>query len=108
MLNSIEQITLKTGQEVIIMNHRDIIDTIRDTLGDPLADIVSNELAHATKSYEASIQEKEGIVDIYYAALRDICDELEALEGLLKAPRPNRDKVKTSTKNIRKIIDKTL
>lgn len=36
MIDSIEQLTLKTGQEVIIMNHMDIIDTIRDTLGDPL------------------------------------------------------------------------
>lgn len=43
MLNSIEQLTLKTGQEVIIMSHRDIIDTIRDTLGDPLADLVAAE-----------------------------------------------------------------
>lgn len=33
MIDSIEQLTLKTGQEVIIMNHMDIIDTIRDTLG---------------------------------------------------------------------------
>lgn len=38
MIDSIEQLTLKTGQEVIIMNHMDIIDTIRDTLGDPLVE----------------------------------------------------------------------
>ena len=100
MLNSIEQLTLKTGQEVIIMSHRDIIDTIRDTLGDPLADLVATELTHATKSYEdelkgyeADIQEKEGIADSYAAALRDISDELEVLEGLLEAPRLNRDKI---------------
>ena len=37
MIDSIEQLTHRTGQEVIIMSHRDIIDTIRDTLGDPLA-----------------------------------------------------------------------
>lgn len=49
MIDSIEQLTLRTGQEVIIMSHRDIIDTIRDTLGDPLADLVAAELAHATK-----------------------------------------------------------
>lgn len=114
MINNIEQITLKTGQEVIIMSHRDIIDTIRDTLGDPLADIVAAELAHATKSYEdelkgyeADIQEKEGIADSYAASLRDISDELEVIEGLLEAPRLNRDKVKTSSENIRKIIDET-
>ena len=59
MIDSIEQLTLKTGQEVIIMSHR------------------------------------------------DISDELEVLEGLLEAPRLNRDKVKTSTENIRKIIDET-
>ena len=52
----LEQITLKIGQEVIIMNHRDIIDTIRDTLGDPLADLVAAELTHATKSYEAELK----------------------------------------------------
>lgn len=114
MIDSIEQLTLKTGQEVIIMSHRDIIDTIRDTLGDPLADLVAAELTHATKSYEdelkgyeAAKQEKEGIADSYAAALRDISDELEVLEGLLEAPRLNRDKVKTSTENIRKIIDET-
>lgn len=114
MINNIEQITLKAGQEVIIMSHRDIIDTIRDTLGDPLADIVAAELAHATKSYEdelkgyeADIQEKEGIADSYAASLRDISDELDVLEGLLEAPRLNRDKVKASTENIRKIIDGT-
>jgi hypothetical protein len=114
MIDSIEQLTLRTGQEVIIMSHRDIIDTIRDTLGDPLADLVAAELAHATKSYEdelkgyeASIQEKEGIADSYAAALRDISDELEVLEGLLEAPRLNRAKVKSSTENIRKIIDET-
>lgn len=114
MLNSIEQITLKTGQEVIIMNHRDIIDTIRDTLGDPLADLVSSELNHATKSYKdelkvytAVIQEKEGIADSYAATLRDVSDELEVLEELLEAPRLNRDKVKVSTENIRKSIDNT-
>lgn len=112
MLNIIEQITLKTGQEVIIMNHRDIIDTIRDTLGDQLADLVAAELTHATKSYEdelkgyeADKQEKEGIADSYAAALRDVSDELEALEELLEVPRLNRDKVKAITKNIRKIID---
>lgn len=70
MIDSIEQLTLRTGQEVIIMSHRDIIDTIRDTLGDPLADLVAAELTHATKSYEdelkgyeANAQEKEGIAD---------------------------------------------
>lgn len=110
----IEQITLKSGQEVIIMSHRDIIDTIRDTLGNLLADLVAAELAHATKSYEdelkgyeADIQEKEGIADSYAASLRDISDELDVLEGLLEAPRLNRDKVKASTENIRKIIDGT-
>lgn len=114
MIDSIEQLTLRTGQEVIIMSHRDIIDTIRDTLGDPLADLVAAELTHATKSYEdelkgyeANAQEKEGIADSYAAALRDISDELEVLEGLLEAPRLNRDKVKASSENIRKIIDET-
>lgn len=114
MIDSIEQLTLRTGQEVIIMSHRDIIDTIRDTLGDPLADLVAAELAHETKSYEdklkgyeADIQEKEGIADSYVAALRDISDELEGIEGLLESPRLNRNKLKASIKNIRKIIDGT-
>lgn len=51
MLNSIEQLTLKTGQEVIIMSHRDIIDTIRDTLGDPLANLVAAELVNTPNIY---------------------------------------------------------
>ena len=93
MIDSIEQLTLKTGQEVIIMSHRDIIDTIS----------YEDEL----KGYEADIQEKEGIADSYAASLRDISDELEVIEGLLEAPRLNRDKVKTSSENIRKIIDET-
>lgn len=56
MIDSIEQLTLRTGQEVIVMSHRDIIDTIRDTLGDPLADLVAAELAHETKSYEDKLK----------------------------------------------------
>lgn len=114
MIDSIEQLILKTGQEVIIMSHRDIIDTIRDTLGDPLADLVAAELTHATKSYEdelkgyeADKQEKEAIADSYAAALRDVRDELEALEKLLEAPRLNRNKVKASAENIRKLINET-
>lgn len=112
MLNSIEQLTLKTGQEVIIMNHMDIIDTIRDTLGDPLADLVAAELTHATKSYkdelkcyEAAIQEKEGIADSYATAVRGISEELEVLGGLLQAARLNRDKLYERYRNIRQLID---
>ena len=47
------------------------------------------------------------IADSYAAALRDVSDELEALEELLEAPRLNRDKVKASAENIRKIINET-
>lgn len=111
MLENIEQLTLKTGQEVIVMDHRDIVDAIRDTLGDPLADLVAAELTHTTKSYEdklkgyeAASQEKEGIADSYAAVLRDVCEELEVLEGLFNRPRLNRDAIKSSTENIRKSI----
>lgn len=110
----LEQITLKIGQEVIIMNHRDIIDTIRDTLGDPLADLVAAELTHATKSYEdelkgyeADKQEKEGIADSYAAALRDVQEEANILRKQLSVPRLNRDKLQVTCMNIHTIIDNT-
>nr|DAR49178.1 MAG TPA: hypothetical protein [Bacteriophage sp.] len=95
----LEQITLKIGQEVIIMNHRDIIDTIRDTLGDPLADLVAAELIHATNIYEDELQSYEA------ATIRDINYELEYLNALLEAPRLNRGKLKTSYRSIQKIVD---
>lgn len=112
MLNSIEQITLRTGQEIIIMSHRDIIDTIRDTLGDPLANLVATELTHATKSYEdelkgyeADSREKESIADSYATALRDVQEEANVLRKQLSVPRLNRDKLQVTCMNIHTIID---
>ena len=99
MLNSIEQITFRTGQEVIIMSHRDIIDTIRDTLGDPLADFVATELVNTPNIYEDELRSYEA------ATSRAMNYELEYLNAMLEAPRLNRNKVKASIENIRKIID---
>lgn len=75
MLNSIEQLTLKTGQEVIIMSHRDIIDTIRDTLGDPLANLVAAELVNTPNIYydkEACKPDVEPKVGGIYRVTHDV------------------------------------
>lgn len=101
MIDSIEQLTLKTGQEVIIMSNRDIIDTIRDTLGDPLANLVATELVNTPNIYEDELRSYEA------ATSRDMNYELEYLNALLESPRLNRNKLKASIKNIRKIIDGT-
>jgi|GEM_PF-3299555 hypothetical protein len=75
MIDSIEQLTLKTGQEVIIMSHRDIIDTIRDTLGDPLANLVAAELVNTPNIYydqEACKPDVEPKVGGIYRVTHDV------------------------------------
>ena len=75
MIDSIEQLTLRTGQEVIIMSHRDIIDTIRDTLGDPLANLVAAELVNTPNIYydqEACKPDVEPKVGGIYRVTHDV------------------------------------
>lgn len=112
MINSIEQITLKDGQTLLVMSHADLAETIRNTLGNDFADLVEKEMtgtdrAHAQeiRELENCVREQEGIADSYLAALRDILQEVEALDEQLELPRLNRRNLKEACKNIIDIVE---
>lgn len=115
MINSIEQITLKDGQTILIMNHADLVETMRNTLGDEFADLVAQEMtgtdrAHASKiqGYEACLREHEGMVDSYSAALRDVLEEARKLQSQLAAPRLNRENLKETCTSIIDIVEEEI
>lgn len=115
MISSIEQITLKDGQTILVMSHADLVETMRNTLGDEFADLVAQEMtgtdrAHASEiqGYEASIQEKEMIVDSYSAALRDVLEEARQLQSQLAAPRLNRENLKKTCTSIIDIVEEEI
>lgn len=49
MISSIEQITLKDGQTILVMSHADLVETMRNTLGDEFADLVAQEMTAQTE-----------------------------------------------------------
>lgn len=112
MLSSIEQITLKDGQTILVMNHADLVETMRNTLGDEFADLVAQEMtgtdrAHASEiqGYEECLREHEGMIDSYSAALRDVLEEARKLQSQLSVTRLNRENLKETCTSIIDIVE---
>lgn len=115
MISSIEQITLKDGQTILVMSHADLVETMRNTLGDEFADLVAQEMtgadrAHASEiqGYKACVREHEGMVDSYSAALRDVLEEARQLQSQLAAPRLNRENLKETCTSIIDIVEEEI
>lgn len=73
-------------------------------------EVDSTDRAHASEiqGYEASIQEKEMIVDSYSAALRDVLEEARQLQSQLAAPRLNRENLKKTCTSIIDIVEEEI
>lgn len=56
MISSIEQITLKDGQTILVMSHADLVETMRNTLGDEFADLVAQEMTGTDRAHASEIQ----------------------------------------------------
>lgn len=112
MISSIEQITLKDGQTILVMSHADLVETMRNTLGDEFANLVAQEMtgtdrAHASEiqGYKMCLREHEGMVDSYSAALRDILEEARKLQSQLSVTRLNRENLKETCTSIIDIVE---
>lgn len=112
MINNIEQITLKDGQTILVMSHVDLMETIRNTVGNDFADLVEKEMTGADRAhvqeireYKNLVREQENIIDSYLATLRDVLQEAEALYKQLELPRLNRGNLKEACKTIIDIVE---
>lgn len=113
MIDSIEQITLKDGQTILVMSHADLVETIRNTLGNDFADLVEKEMtgtdraqAQELRELEDCVREQEGIVDRCFTALQDIHEEAKSLlDKQLELPRLNRGSLKKACQNIIDIVE---
>ena len=112
MISSIEQIPLKDGQTILVMSHADLVETMRNTLGDEFANLVAQEMtgtdrAHASEiqGYKMCLREHEGMVDSYSAALRDILEEARKLQSQLSVTRLNRENLKETCTSIIDIVE---
>jgi len=101
-------VELKSGEYEIITCDNDLVDIVREKIGDGMAECVLNLISDAdyTKArVDTDLESYESSLDSCYSALSDISDITDELGKHLQGSRINRDNIGKMIKDVNKIIN---